>query len=127
MSHKRADCGGGRRCARTHRGGAGLGTFASIEWPPCCLPHRRLRPGTPVRITRDRALPRRLALDAYSLVLGRRRFVLHSDPRSNLGAVWLLLDRVPAPSANICATPTSVDNVEEAARLYEAELHRFYG
>ena len=59
---------------------------------------------------------------------GDDRFVPHNDPRSNFGmARRLLLDRVPAPSGNICPIPTGVENVEEAARLYEAELHRFYG
>jgi 6-phosphogluconolactonase len=59
---------------------------------------------------------------------GDDRFVPHTDPRSNFGmARRLLLDRVPAPPSNICPIPTSVENVEEAARLYEAELHRFYG
>jgi 6-phosphogluconolactonase len=59
---------------------------------------------------------------------GDDRFVPHNDPRSNFSlARRLLLDRVPAPSGKICPIPTSVENVEEAARLYETELHRFYG
>ncbi len=59
---------------------------------------------------------------------GDDRFVPHNDPRSNYSmARRLLLDRVPIPSGNICPIPTSVENVEEAARLYETELHRFYG
>jgi 6-phosphogluconolactonase len=59
---------------------------------------------------------------------GDDRFVPHNDPRSNFGmARRRLLDRVPAPAGNIHAIPTSVENVEEAARLYETELRRFYG
>jgi 6-phosphogluconolactonase len=59
---------------------------------------------------------------------GDDRFVPHNDPRSNFGvARRLLLDLVLAPVGNIHAIPTSVENVEEAACLYEAELRRFYG
>jgi 6-phosphogluconolactonase len=59
---------------------------------------------------------------------GDDRFVPENDPRSNFGmARRLLLDRVPAPSDNIYPIPTRVENVEEAARLYETQLHRFYG
>jgi 6-phosphogluconolactonase len=59
---------------------------------------------------------------------GDERFVAHNDPRSNFGmARRLLLDRVPIPSGHICPIPTWAENVEEAARLYEAELHRLYG
>jgi 6-phosphogluconolactonase len=59
---------------------------------------------------------------------GDDRFVPQDDPRSNAGtARRLLLDRVPIPSENIHAIPTSAGNVAEAAGLYEAELRRFYG
>ena len=59
---------------------------------------------------------------------GDDRFVPENDPRSNSGmARRLLLDRVPAPAGNIWPIPTSVENVEEAARSYEAELRCFYG
>jgi 6-phosphogluconolactonase len=59
---------------------------------------------------------------------GDDRFVPHDDPRSNFGAVrQLLLDRVPVPSGNIHAIPTSADDVEGAAHLYEADLRGFYG
>ena len=59
---------------------------------------------------------------------GDDRFVPHNDPRSNFGvARRLLLDLILAPVGNIHAIPTSVENVEEAACLYEAELRRFYG
>ncbi len=59
---------------------------------------------------------------------GDDRFVPHNDPRSNFGvAQRRLLDLVLAPVGNIHAIPTSVENVEEAACLYEAELRRFYG
>lgn len=60
--------------------------------------------------------------------VGDDRFVPYSDPLSNFGiAQRLLLDRVPAPPANIHPIVTSVESVEEAARLYDAELRRFYG
>lgn len=59
---------------------------------------------------------------------GDDRFVPPDDPRSNAGAARrLLLDRVPVPKENIHAIPTNAGSVEEAARLYEAELRRFYG
>jgi len=59
---------------------------------------------------------------------GDDRFVPQDDPRNNAGtARRLLLDRVPIPSENIHAIPTSAGNVAEAAGLYEAELRRFYG
>lgn len=59
---------------------------------------------------------------------GDDRFVPQNDPRSNAGmACRLLLDRVPVPPGNIHAIPTGAANAEEAARLYEAELRRFYG
>jgi len=59
---------------------------------------------------------------------GDDRFVPHDDARCNSGmARRLLLDRMPVPSGNICPIPTSVENVEEAARRYETELRRFYG
>jgi 6-phosphogluconolactonase len=59
---------------------------------------------------------------------GDDRFVPHHDLRSNFGAARrLLLDRVPVPSGNIHAIPTKTEDVEEAARLYEADLRGFYG
>jgi 6-phosphogluconolactonase len=59
---------------------------------------------------------------------GDDRFVPQNDSRSNAGmARRLLLDRVPAPPGNVHAMPTSAKDVEEAARLYEVELRRFYG
>ncbi len=59
---------------------------------------------------------------------GDDRFVPESDPRSNAGAARrLMLDRAPVPPGNICAIPTDVANVAEAARLYERELRRRYG
>jgi len=59
---------------------------------------------------------------------GDDRFVPHNDPRSNFTmARRLLLDRVPTLSGNICPISTNVENVEQAARLYETELRRFYG
>lgn len=59
---------------------------------------------------------------------GDDRFVPHDDPRSNFGAARrLLLDRVAVPSGNVHAIPTNADDVEGAARLYEADLRGFYG
>jgi 6-phosphogluconolactonase len=59
---------------------------------------------------------------------GDDRFVPLDDPRSNAGmARRLLLDRVPVPQENIHAIATNTGSPEEAARLYEAELRRFYG
>lgn len=59
---------------------------------------------------------------------GDDRFVPHNDPRSNYGAAQrLLLDHVPVPPDYIHAIPTSAGSVEEAARLYEADLRGFYG
>jgi 6-phosphogluconolactonase len=59
---------------------------------------------------------------------GDDRFVPQADPRSNCGAARrLLLDRVPAPPANIHPIPTDASNVEAAANLYAAELRTFYG
>jgi 6-phosphogluconolactonase len=59
---------------------------------------------------------------------GDDRFVPLSDPRSNAGmARRRLLDDVPVPFTNIHAIPTRSASPEEAARLYEADLRRFYG
>jgi 6-phosphogluconolactonase len=59
---------------------------------------------------------------------GDDRFVPQDDARSNAGATRrLFLHRAPAPAANIHPIPTDADNVEEAARRYEAELRAFYG
>ena len=59
---------------------------------------------------------------------GDDRFVPQDDKRSNAGAARrLLLDRVPVPQENIHAIPTTAGSVQEAARLYETELRRFYG
>ena len=59
---------------------------------------------------------------------GDERLVPHDDPRSNFGAARrLLLDHVPVPPGNIHAMPTNSASADEAARLYETELRRFYG
>ena len=59
---------------------------------------------------------------------GDDRYVPQDDRLSNFGAAQrLLLEHVPIPSGNIHAIPTSAASPEEAARQYEAELHRFYG
>jgi 6-phosphogluconolactonase len=59
---------------------------------------------------------------------GDDRYVPQDDRLSNFGAArHLLLEHVPIPSGNIHAIPTSAASPAEAARQYEAELHRFYG
>jgi 6-phosphogluconolactonase len=56
------------------------------------------------------------------------RFVPPNNSRSNAGMTrHLLLDRVPVPPGNIHAMPMSAGSAEKAARLYEADLRRFYG
>lgn len=60
--------------------------------------------------------------------MGDDRFVMESDPLSNMGmARRLLLDRVGAPRRNIHAIPTDTNYPEGAARLYEEELQTYYG
>src|SRR5215470_15005101 len=69
-----------------------------------------------------------LSWDHIHWFWGDDRFVPRDDPHSNFAmARRLLLDHVPTPSGNIHPIPTSVENVEQAARLYETELRRFYG
>ncbi len=69
-----------------------------------------------------------LPWDHIHWFVGDDRFVPHNDPLSNFGiARRLLLDHVPAPSGNIHPIITNVEDVDDAARLYEAELHRLYG
>ena len=59
---------------------------------------------------------------------GDDRYVPQDDRLSNFGAARrLLLEHVPIPSGNIHPIPTGAANLEEAARQYEAELHRSYG
>jgi len=59
---------------------------------------------------------------------GDDRYVPQDDPRSNAGmARRRLLDRIPVPAGNIHAIATGGASAQEAARLYEAELRRFYG
>ncbi len=66
--------------------------------------------------------------DRVHWFMGDDRFVLESDPLSNMGmARRLLLDRVRAPRRNVHAIPTDTNYPEGAARLYEEELKAFYG
>jgi 6-phosphogluconolactonase len=59
---------------------------------------------------------------------GDDRFVPHNDPRSNFGAAKrILLDHVPVPFGHVHGIPMGAKSVEEAARLYEADLRGFYG
>jgi 6-phosphogluconolactonase len=59
--------------------------------------------------------------------MGDDRFVPVHDELSNIGmARRSFLDHVPAPAGNIHAVPTNAGSPDEAARLYESELKRFY-
>jgi 6-phosphogluconolactonase len=60
--------------------------------------------------------------------IGDERFVGPSDPLSNFGmARRLFLDIVGAPAHTLHPVPANASGPEEAARLYEAELKKFYG
>jgi 6-phosphogluconolactonase len=66
--------------------------------------------------------------DRVHWFMGDDRFVLQTDPLSNMGmARRIFLDRVGAPRANIHAIATDVNYPEAAARLYAEELQAFYG
>jgi 6-phosphogluconolactonase len=66
--------------------------------------------------------------DRVHWFMGDDRFVMESDPLSNMGmARQLFLDRVRAPRQNIHPIPTEANYPEGAARLYEEELKNFYG
>ena len=66
--------------------------------------------------------------DRVHWFVGDDRFVPESGPLSNMGtAKRIFLDRVPAPPQNIHPIPTDADSPDDAARLYEDELKRFYG
>ena len=59
---------------------------------------------------------------------GDDRFVALEDDRSNAGmTINALLAQVSVPDANIHPIPTGAATPEEAARIYQAELRRFYG
>jgi 6-phosphogluconolactonase len=60
--------------------------------------------------------------------IGDERFVAASDPLSNFGiACRLFLDVVGAPAHLRHPVPTAIASPQEAARLYENELKKFYG
>jgi 6-phosphogluconolactonase len=66
--------------------------------------------------------------DRVHWFMGDDRFVLETDPLSNMGmARRSFLDRAGAPRANIHAIATDVNYPEAAARLYAEELQAFYG
>lgn len=70
----------------------------------------------------------RLPWDRTHWFIGDDRFVPADDILSNIGmARRLLLDRVGVPAENVHAVPTTPGSPDAAARLYEAELKRFYG
>jgi 6-phosphogluconolactonase len=87
--------------------------------------------------TSPEGLYKRLAQDPYRGALpwnrihwfiGDERFVPADDMRSNMGAARrLLLDHVGVPAGNIHPIATDATSPDVAARLYEAELKRFYG
>jgi 6-phosphogluconolactonase len=66
--------------------------------------------------------------DRVHWFMGDDRFVPQSDPLSNMGmARQLFLASVPAPRQNIHPIATEAKSPEDAARLYEDDLKRFYG
>jgi len=66
--------------------------------------------------------------DRVHWFMGDDRFVPLSNPLSNMGMAWrLFLVSVPAPRQNIHPIATETKSPEDAARLYEDELKRFYG
>src|ERR1700730_1835110 len=70
----------------------------------------------------------RVPWDRVHWFIGDDRFVPPDDPLSNMGmARRLFLDRVGAPAANVHPMATTAESPAAAARLYEAELKRFYG
>ncbi len=72
------------------------------------------------------AFQQRLPWDRVHWFWGDERFVPPDDARSNLTMVrQALLDRVPAPPANVHPIPTTGQTPEEAAHAYEATLRSF--
>jgi 6-phosphogluconolactonase len=70
----------------------------------------------------------RLQLDRTHWFMGDDRFVPTDDALSNIGtARRLFLDPAGAPAENIHAIAADSGSPAAAARLYEAELKRFYG
>jgi len=69
-----------------------------------------------------------IAWDRVHFFWGDDRFVPSDDARSNAGmARRALLDRVAVPPGNIHPIPTNAATPQQAARLYEDEMKRFYG
>jgi len=70
----------------------------------------------------------RLPWDRVHWFMGDDRFVPVTHELSNMGmARRLFLDRVDVPADHIHPIPTVARSPEAAARLYQAELERFYG
>ena len=66
--------------------------------------------------------------DRVHWFIGDERFVPAENTLSNMGAARrLFLDHVGVPAGNIHPVATDATNPDAAARLYEAELKRFYG
>src|SRR5262245_21938456 len=66
--------------------------------------------------------------DRVHWFIGDERFVPADNTLSNMGAARrLFLDHVGVPAGNIHPVATDVASPDAAARLYEAELKRFYG
>jgi 6-phosphogluconolactonase len=60
--------------------------------------------------------------------MGDDRFVPESDPLSNMGAAHIaFLDRAGAPRQNIHPLATDAADPDQAAKLYEDDLKKFYG
>jgi 6-phosphogluconolactonase len=69
-----------------------------------------------------------LPWDRVHWFMGDDRFVPADDPLSNIGMTRRsFLDLADVPAGNIHPIPTSAGSPDAAARLYEAELKRFYG
>jgi 6-phosphogluconolactonase len=65
--------------------------------------------------------------DRVHWFMGDDRFVPESDPLSNMGAARrAFLDRADAPHQNIHPIAIDAADPDEAARLYEDELKKFY-
>ena len=61
------------------------------------------------------------------LFIGDERFVPHTDPQSNWGAIGkVLMDQIDIPPRNLHPVRTEGVGLEEAAREYEGEIRTFF-
>ena len=66
--------------------------------------------------------------DRVHLFWSDERYVPADDPRSNYHmARETLISHVPIPAENVHPMPTNLSSPEECARVYEAELRKFFG